>query len=112
MAVQTIQNNNSSPFGNLGTLGTLAMFGGTLTGQPWLTALGTGMSAAGKMLGGQGNMNDQKQNADAFQEAIKGLWGWVNPASGNIAKSASTIKDIADSVGNPSGNSSFWGGIR
>ena len=94
---------------SLGLLGTLAMFGGTLTGQPWLTALCTGMSAAGKMLGGQGNMNDQKQNADAFQEAIKGLWGWVNPASGNIAKSTSKIKDIADKVAQS--NNGFWGRV-
>ena len=34
-----------------------------------------------------GNYSSAPQATSAFQDAIKGLWGWVNPASGNIAKS-------------------------
>ena len=93
MAVKYIESQKSNP---LGLLGTLAMFGGTLTGNPFLTTLGTGMTAANKMINGQGNMNDYKENADAFQEAMKGLWGWVNPASGSIAKSAGDNSHILD----------------
>ena len=82
MAVITApQSKNNS----LGTLGTLAMFGGTLLGQPWLSALGSGINAANSMI--NGNYSSAPQATSAFQDAIKGLWGWVNPASGNIAKS-------------------------
>ena len=92
---------------SLGLLGTLAMFGGTLTGNPFLTSLGTGMNAANQMI--NGNYSSTPQAASAFQDAIKGLWGWVNPASGNIAKSASKIKDIAEKVAQS--NNGFWGRI-
>ena len=81
------QSQSQSQNNSLGLLGTLGIFGGTLLGVPALSTLGTGMVAANKLLNGQGNMNDYKENASAFQDAIKGLWGWVNPASGNIAKS-------------------------
>ena len=68
----------------LGTLGTLGMAVGTLTGQPWLTALGTGMLAANKMINGK----DDEDTHSAFQDALKGILdGWKNPASGSIATS-------------------------
>ena len=93
MAVITApQSKNNS----LGLLGSLAFFGGTLTGQPWLTALGTGMNAANKMINGQGNMNDMKTNQDAFQESMEGLWNLVNPASNNIAKAPGDGSHILD----------------
>ena len=102
MAVITApQSKNNS----LGLLGSLAFFGGTLTGNPFLTSLGTGMNAANQMING----NNSPQTQSTFQDAIKGLWGWVNPASGNIAKSTSKIKDIADKVAQS--NNGFWGRV-
>ena len=71
----------SSPLGSLGSL-TGAV--GTLTGNPWLTALGTGMGAVGSMMNG----NSNPQSVSTLQEALKGVLGWENPASGNIAKAA------------------------
>lgn len=91
MSVTYVKGN--SPLGSLGTLG---MAVGTLTGQPWLTALGSGMSAANSMINGNGYA--APQSLSAFQDALKGILGWTNPASGNIAKSASTISDIANRV--------------
>ena len=85
MSVTYVKGN--SPLGSLGTLG---MAVGTLTGQPWLTALGTGMSAANSMMNG----NPNPQSASSFQDALKGILGWVNPAQGNIA-SPSPLKDFA-----------------
>lgn len=79
MAVQYVKNNNNP----LGTLGSLAMVGGTLTGNPFLASLGTGMTAANSMING----NSNPQSVSALQEALKGIWDWTNPADGNIAKS-------------------------
>ena len=57
--------------GLLGGLGALASIGGVLTGQPWLSALGTGNA----------------QSAGDLAGAIGGLINsWKNPVSGNIAK--------------------------
>lgn len=91
MAVTYVKGN--SPLGSLGSLGIAV---GTLTGQPWLTALGTGMSAANSMINGNGN--SAAQSIGAFQDALKGILGWTNPAHGNIAKSAPTIADFANRV--------------
>ena len=87
MSVTYVKGN--SPLGSLGTLG---MAVGTLTGQPWLTALGTGMSAANSMMNG----NPNPQSASSFQDALKGILGWVNPASGNIAKSDGDYSHVLD----------------
>lgn len=81
----TVLQNNGSPLGSLGTLG---MALGTVTGQPWLTALGTGMKATDSLLNGNNNAQTTANNIGSLQEALKGLWGWVNPASDNVAKSA------------------------
>lgn len=100
MAVQVIENNNNKG-GFLGTLGSLTGALGTVTGNPMLTALGTGMSAANNLFNGGGNnAGNQMQNAGALQESLKGLWDWINPASaGNIAKSkAKAILDAANKV--------------
>lgn len=85
MAVTVLKNNG----GPLGSLGSFGMALGTLTGQPWLTALGTGMKATDSLLNGNNGVNTNTNNIGALQEALKGLWEWVNPASDNIAKSAS-----------------------
>ena len=67
--------------GLLGGLGALASIGGVLTGQPWLSALGTGLNAA------NGMMNGNAQSAGDLAGAIGGLINsWKNPVSGNIAK--------------------------
>ena len=67
--------------GLLGGLGALATIGGALTGQPWLSALGTGLNAA------NGMMNGNAQSASGLAGAIGDLVNsWKNPAGGNIAK--------------------------
>ena len=67
--------------GLLGGLGALASIGGMLTGQPWLSALGTGLNAA------NGMMNGNAQSAGSLAGAIGDLInGWKNPVNGNIAK--------------------------
>ena len=48
MSVQYVKNNT------LGSLGTIASLAGTLTGQPWLTALGTGVNAYDAISAGNG----------------------------------------------------------
>ena len=79
MSVTYVKGN--SPLGSLGSLG---MAAGTLTGQPWLTALGTGMLAANKMFNGK----DDEDTRSAFQESLKGILDyWKNPAQGSIATS-------------------------
>ena len=68
--------------GLLGGLGALATIGGALTGQPWLSALGTGLNAANGMMNGGG-----AQSAGSLASAIGDLVNsWKNPAGGNIAK--------------------------
>ena len=87
MSVTYVKGN--SPLGSLGSLG---MAVGTLTGQPWLTALGSGMSAANSMING----NSTPEALSSFQDALKGVLGWVNPAQGNIAKSAGDYSHVLD----------------
>ena len=77
----------NSPLGSIGTITTAV---GTLTGQPWLSALGTGMTAANSLING----NSTPEAHSSFQDALKGILGWVNPAQGNIA-SPSPLKDFA-----------------
>ena len=80
--------------GILGTLGTLASLGGTLTGQPWLTTLGMGMRGLdGVLNGGSTSTGGNAQtaggtNTDWEKILSKLKEGWKNPASGNVAKSA------------------------
>ena len=74
--------NNSSTFGGWGNALSLV---GTLTGQPWLGAIGMGMNAvdsitSGGQQGQQGSIGSIDQMLDYMKQA-----GWINPASGNIA---------------------------
>ena len=79
--------------GLLGGLGGLASIAGVLTGQPWLTAAGTGLGA----LGGAMNGNPQSMGtlASSIGELLNG--GWINPAGQNIAKTPyqATADDLA-----------------
>ncbi|MBQ7220817.1 MAG: hypothetical protein IJS28_07550 [Synergistaceae bacterium] len=75
--------------GILGTLGTLASIGGMAFGQPWLSALGMGMSGVDSLMNGGsssgGSTQAAKQTGGALSELLKGIkTGWENPAAGNI----------------------------
>ena len=87
MSVTYVKGN--SPLGSLGSLG---MAVGTLTGQPWLTALGTGMTAANSIMNG----NSTPESLSSFQDALKGILGWVNPAQGSIAKPAGDYSHVLE----------------
>ena len=80
-----IQTQGSGPFGGWGGAATLV---GTLTGQPWLTAIGTGMNAADSIATGgrRGSSGSNGLDGKLFDDAIEQLKGWINPAIGNIAK--------------------------
>lgn len=119
MSVTTVKKKNNM----LGGLGTIAQVGGLVTGQPWLTALGTGLSGLNsQMNGGGGNNGDA---TGALSEILDGLNGaWQMLSSGNIGKVHT--KDMTDEqlvnkwqphvggYGNlwqyPQNNSWMWGG--
>lgn len=78
--------------GILSNLGNFATLGGMITGQPWLTALGTGMKATDSLINGSGNADSQN---DALEKLKDVITGWKNPASGNIAKVAGKASKVA-----------------
>ena len=81
--------------GILSNLGNLAALGGMVTGQPWLTALGTGMKATDTLINGSSDADSQ---TDALEKLKNVITGWKNPASGNIAKTAGTVANAARNV--------------
>ena len=84
MAVIDARGNNST-FGGLGSFATAL---GTLTGQPWLSAIGMGMNAVDSMsAGGSGGSGGGMGNIDQMLDYMKQA-GWINPASGSIANTA------------------------
>ena len=93
----TVLQNNGGPLGSLGTLG-IAL--GTVTGQPWLTALGTGIKATDNLLNPKSSVQSNKESAGTLQEALKGLWGWVNPASNDWCGTHDWGKRIAEKAKN------------
>ena len=82
--------------GILSNLGDFATLGGMLTGQPWLTALGSGMKATDSLLYGGGSSGGN--SIDALGKLYEVISGWKNPASGNIAKIAKTASNAAKAV--------------
>ena len=56
--------------GLFGTLGGLATIGGALTGQPWLSALGTGLG----MMNGQGGAGQQGGTGSSLADMLSGLF--------------------------------------
>ena len=81
--------------GILSNLGNLATLGGMVTGQPWLTALGTGMKATDSLINGNGDTDSQ---TDALEKLKNVITGWKNPASGNIANVAGKAAKAANAV--------------
>lgn len=90
MAVQYVQ--EKSGLGSL--LGGLATIGGALTGQPWLSALGTGINmmsgngGSGGLGGATGGVNGSM--SDILNGIVCGKW--FNPASKSIA----TVNQVSD----------------
>ena len=85
--------NSSGPFNGWGSALTLA---GTLMGQPWLGAIGTGMNAIDSMSTGGGGQKGQQNmmgNIDQMLDYMKQA-GWINPASGSIAKKGIDTKGL------------------
>ncbi len=88
MAVQYVQGGGN---GLLGGLGALAMLGGTLTGNPFLTTLGTGLGTANNILnGGTGVSGVSGQGGQGgvslWDFMSKVLGQWQNPASNGKPK--------------------------
>ena len=81
--------------GILSNLGNLAALGGMVTGQPWLTALGTGMKATDTLINGSSDADSQ---TDALEKLKNVITGWKNPASGNIANVAGKTIKAANEV--------------
>ena len=83
--------------GILSNIGNLASLAGTVTGQPWLTALGAGMKATDGLINGSGN-NGSKNAEDALGKLKDAITGWKNPASGNIAKTMGKAAEYAKAI--------------
>ena len=64
-----------------GMLGGLAMIGGALTGQPWLSVVGTGL---GMMNGGGSGGEGQSSMGKILDGIVCG--DWFNPGEGSLAK--------------------------
>lgn len=99
--MSVIVQQGSGPFGGLGGLASAL---GTITGAPWLGAVGMGMNAVDNMYtgGGQGGQSGSMDKMlDYMQQA-----GWFNPASGSIAKAggqgarnAQFMKTLGEAMG-------------
>ena len=88
--------------GILSNIGNLASLAGTVTGQPWLTALGAGMKATDGLINGFGNGNNSTSSAeDALSKLKDTITGWKNPASGNIAKTAGKAAEAIKAIKSP-----------
>ena len=57
--------------GILSSLGTLAAIGGAVTGQPWLSALGTGMKGADSLMNGGGSSGGSNSGQSQVGESLK-----------------------------------------
>lgn len=92
MAVQVIEPQViKQQSGILGTLGNLASLGGMMTGQPWLTALGTGMSGVDTLMNGDGTAASKDEVAKKTGEAWKEIYDrmkarWKNATEDNVTK--------------------------
>ena len=98
MAITTVKQKNNT----LGMLGTLAAIGGMATGQPWLSALGTGMRGINAMMNGDSNMETGEKTDEAFNKVLDKLKNiWKNPADNNIAKTdqQNTVEKAQDILG-------------
>ncbi len=100
--MSVIVQQGSGPFGGFGGLASAL---GTLTGQPWLGAVGMGMNAVDNMYTGGGQSGGQGGSMDKMLEYMKQA-GWINPASGNIAstggqgaKNAEFLKTLGTAMG-------------
>lgn len=83
MSVTQVQEKN----GLLGGLGMLATVAGAATGQPWLSALGTGLSTMnGAMNGGNSGQSGSGSLQEILENLGKTIGGWFKPTDGNIAK--------------------------
>ena len=91
-----------------GLLGGLATIGGALTGQPWLTALGTGLGMMSGGGAGAGGGNGYASLGEGVKGLLDQLSGWVNPASGSMVDPAKKAKEIANKVINPAQINNNW----
>ena len=74
--------------GLLGGLGAIATLGGVLTGNPFLSSLGTGLGTANNILNG-GNGQGGIQGGTSWSDILNNiLGGLIKPTDNNIAKVA------------------------
>ena len=109
MSIRVQQQQQKKSNGILGTLGTIATLGGTLTGQPWLSALGMGMQGANAMMNGDTSTDTATKTSGALNEVLSGLKDiWSTPTDDNPAKSEAKnamdkLKKIANKASSGSG---------
>lgn len=78
-----------------------------MTGQPWLTALGTGASGVDAMMNGDTSSSTAKETGGALSEVLEGLKEvWKNPADDNPADTPakSTLKKLGKIANKNSSN--------
>ena len=109
MSVIQVQQQQKKSNGILSGLGMLATLGGTLTGQPWLSALGMAANGANAMMNGDSSTDTVTKTSGALNEVLTGLKSvWSKPTDNNPAKSEAknTTDKINEALGTNSGTSS------
>ena len=109
MSVIQVQQQQKKSNGILSGLGMLATIGGTLTGQPWLSALGMAANGANAMMNGDSSTDTVTKTSGALNEVLTGLKSvWSKPTDNNPAKSEAknTADKITEALGTNSGTSS------
>ena len=98
MSVTYVPPQQKKSNGILSGLGMLATLGGTLTGQPWLSALGTAAHGANAMMNGNDtSMDTAEKTSGALNEVLTGLKSVLSkPTDNNPAKSEA--KNAADKI--------------
>ena len=106
MSVTYVPSQQKKSNGILSGLGMLATLGGTLTGQPWLSALGTAAHGANAMMNGNDtSMDTAEKTSGALNEVLTGLKSvWSKPTDNNPAKSEA--KNAADKISEALGTNS------
>ena len=106
MSVIQVQQQQKKSNGILSGLGMLATLGGTLTGQPWLSALGMAAHGANAMMNGNDtSMDTAEKTSGALNEVLTGLKSvWSKPTDNNPAKSEA--KNAADKINKTLGTNS------
>lgn len=93
----TVQQPQKKSDNTLGTLGTLASIAGMATGQPWLSALGTGMQGMNAMMNGDNSVQTTTATSGAMNEILNNLKDvWTNPAKTGAKAIKDKVQEMTD----------------